>query len=399
MCSSSLLRKSVTMRPSITSNEAATIRSLLACEPVSEKERIRASGLASRTFERARNRAYSEGWVVDRYLPDPRRLGLPLVTFAIARPFVDRISSLSEKWESDPHNVLLWRWPDILFGAFISRSPQRDLLDEASPPGEGIKRTYAIMADVRKTQILSFFDFEGSWSRLMGLSGSLSYPHSLPTLIETGRGVPLYTERERDKAQDMVSELQTTLKKADLNFTNAKFTLIWLLDDFSGSGNTYIRFDKEQKRFKGKIKKIYDQLHRAALIDPSHYEVFLLLYAATRQAIDHIEYWSERFTSENGYKPLQIRVLCPIERDVSLSAGISSQLANVLNHEQYCDQRVVDVHFRTGGTGDARWGFAGCALPLVLAHNTPNNSVYVLWGPEWCTFSGLFPRVSRHREF
>ncbi len=206
-------------------------------------------------------------------------------------------------------------------------------------------------------------------------------------------------ELGEDKAQDMVSELQTTLKKADLNFTNAKFTLIWLLDDFSGSGNTYIRFDKEQKRFKGKIKKIYDQLHRAALIDPSHYEVFLLLYAATRQAIDHIEYWSERFTSENGYKPLQIRVLCPIERDVSLSAGIPSQLANVLNHEQYCDQRVVDVHFRTGGTGDARWGFAGCALPLVLAHNTPNNSVYVLWGPEWCTFSGLFPRVSRHREF
>lgn len=46
-----------------------------------------------------------------------------------------------------------------------------------------------------------------------------------------------------------------------------------------------------------------------------------------------------------------------------------------------------------------RLGFAGCALPVVLSHNTPNNAVYLLWGPEQYTYPGLFPRVVRHKDF
>ena len=44
-------------------------------------------------------------------------------------------------------------------------------------------------------------------------------------------------------------------------------------------------------------------------------------------------------------------------------------------------------------------GMRAVRLPLVLAHNTPNNSVYLLWAdkPDLRT-KALFPRVSRHRE-
>ncbi len=202
-----------------------------------------------------------------------------------------------------------------------------------------------------------------------------------------------------EKIEDMVTELGAALARLGFPAATPKFNLIWLLDDFSGSGNTYIRFDAEKGKYKGKIKKVYEQLHRGNLVDKSHYEVFLLLYVATRQAMDHIEYWSERFTSENGYKPLQIRVLCPIERDLSLSRAVTPALQSLLKEDRYCDQSVVDKHFLVGGTTDARLGFAGCALPVVLSHNTPNNSIYILWGPESFRFFGLFPRVSRHREF
>lgn len=202
-----------------------------------------------------------------------------------------------------------------------------------------------------------------------------------------------------DKSGDMVTELRKSLKKEGLPGENPRFNVIWLLDDFSGSGNTYLRFDREEKKFKGKIKKIYAQLDRGDLVDTSHYEVFLLLYVATRQAIDHIEYWSERFTSENGYKPLQVRVICPIEREIMVTEKPSAALRKLLDNPAYCDQAVVDKHFRVGGTDDARLGFAGCALPVVLSHNTPNNSIYILWGPESYAFEGLFPRLSRHREF
>ena len=207
-------------------------------------------------------------------------------------------------------------------------------------------------------------------------------------------------ELGEEKARDMLSELSKAFTKEGIKAESPRFNLVWLLDDFSGSGNTYIRYDNEAKKFKGKIKKIYERLEKGDLVDPNHYEVFLLLYTATRQAIDHIEYWSERLTSDHGWTPLKVRVLCPIEPDAALTRGLdAADYQALLSNPKYTDDRASDEHFRVGGTDDPRLGFAGCALPVVLSHNTPNNSVYLLWGPEQFAFAGLFPRVSRHREF
>jgi hypothetical protein len=207
------------------------------------------------------------------------------------------------------------------------------------------------------------------------------------------------------KAEDMLRKLRKSLRESavvagkpvdDHEINAERFNLVWLVDDFSGSGNTYIRFDDE-KRFTGKIQKIYDMLLDGGLVNPNYYEIYLLLYVATRQAIDHIQYWSERFTSERGLKPLRLHVLCPIESDAALSSASDPDLFNMLANPKYYDERASDSHIAVGGTADARYGFAACALPLVLSHNTPNNSVYALWGPEEFQFIGLFPRVSRHR--
>lgn len=209
------------------------------------------------------------------------------------------------------------------------------------------------------------------------------------------------------KADDMLRELRTALASSgrianlpgDLKLReNERFSLVWLVDDFSGSGNTYIRFDSKEKRFKGKIKKIYDMVLDGGLVDPDYYEIYLLLYVATRQAIDHIEYWTERFTSERGLKPLRLHVLHPIEKDVALSQAQDAEIMGMLETPRYYDSQASDRHIAIGGTTDARFGFANCSLPLVLSHNTPNNSIYALWGPEDFNFFGLFPRVSRHRE-
>jgi hypothetical protein len=206
-------------------------------------------------------------------------------------------------------------------------------------------------------------------------------------------------ELGEDKATEMAEDLRKALDKFGYSTSMDRFNLIWLLDDFSGSGYTYIRFDAEKSKYKGKIAKIYERLNRGDLIDTSHYEVFLLLYVATRKAIDHISYWSERFTSENGYKPLQVRVICVIEEDEALTRNWSPPLESILTNANYYDHKAFDKHIAVGGTRSAQLGFAACALPVVLSHNTPNNSVYILWGPETFKFFGLFPRVSRHREF
>lgn len=206
-------------------------------------------------------------------------------------------------------------------------------------------------------------------------------------------------ELGEEKAKDMVSELGESLERSGFPHETPRFTSIWLLDDFSGSGNTYIRYDSATRQFKGKIKKIYEQLEGGTLVDKSHHEINLLLYVATRQAIDHIEYWSERFTSERGYKPLGVKVLCPIEPDAVIGISKFAELQGILSNPRYCDNTVVDKHFTVGGKKSAERGFAGCGLPVVLSHNTPNNSLYILWGFESKAFVGLFPRVSRHKEF
>jgi hypothetical protein len=203
-------------------------------------------------------------------------------------------------------------------------------------------------------------------------------------------------ELSEAKTQDMTIELRKALTEGGYK-SKDRFNVVWLLDDFSGSGSTYIRFNSKTKVFQGKIKKIYDSLRNGELVDKDHHEVYLLLYIATRQAIDHIEYWSERFTSEKGYQPLRLRVLHIIEKDEALSSQWSTRFWGIVMNPKYYDPRSFDRHMEIGGGKDAKLGFANCALPLTLSHNTPNNSIYILWGPEDFEFSGLFPRVSRHR--
>ncbi|MGH8611972.1 MAG: hypothetical protein ACREYF_07990 [Gammaproteobacteria bacterium] len=91
-------------------------------------------------------------------------------------------------------------------------------------------------------------------------------------------------------------------------------------------------------------------MHRGDLIDTSYYEVFLVLYVATQKAVDHIEYWTERFTSENGYKPLQVRVLCTIEPDVAVTHIPGPTLTGILDQPNYYDSKVEDEHTEIGGT-------------------------------------------------
>jgi hypothetical protein len=46
--------------------------------------------------------------------------------------------------------------------------------------------------------------------------------------------------------------------------------------------------------------------------------------------------------------------------------------------DKYYDPSIENEHTRVAGT-DAKLGFGQCALPLVLEHNTPNNSIALVW--------------------
>ncbi len=68
--------------------------------------------------------------------------------------------------------------------------------------------------------------------------------------------------------------------------------------------------------------------------------------------------------------------------------------------QAYYDDSIEDEHMQKGGD-DARFGFGKCGLPLVLEHNTPNNSLALLWaetdgGCGKHPMRPLFRRRQRH---
>jgi hypothetical protein len=68
--------------------------------------------------------------------------------------------------------------------------------------------------------------------------------------------------------------------------------------------------------------------------------------------------------------------------------------------DKYYDDSIETKHMKVGGD-DARLGFGKCALPLILDHNTPNNSIALLWaetkgGAGKHAMRPLFRRRQRH---
>jgi len=68
---------------------------------------------------------------------------------------------------------------------------------------------------------------------------------------------------------------------------------------------------------------------------------------------------------------------------------------DICKKEKYYDKELIeDKHTQK----NIQLGFSDCALPLILEHNTPNNSVPLLWTYDYSDiFKGLFPRIPRHR--
>jgi len=59
--------------------------------------------------------------------------------------------------------------------------------------------------------------------------------------------------------------------------------------------------------------------------------------------------------------------------------------------DRYYDESLGDEH-----TGNVKFGYDGCGLPLVLHHNTPNNSIFLLWARRSRNLAPLFVRYERH---
>lgn len=205
------------------------------------------------------------------------------------------------------------------------------------------------------------------------------------------------------KAGDMVDKLRRDLKeimKCEPTSGEDRFRYVVLLDDFSASGLSYIRKDSNPCRWEGKISRIVEELGSdgglGRCIADADVRVLVVLYIASTQAKERIQKALAELPFKRGV--VELHVVLELNHTTRLDPKEDEVLFRLLGKQEYFDARANDVHAEIGKTS-MRFGFADGRFPLVLSHNTPNNSIYVLWAEDGHNVLGLFPRVSRHRRF
>jgi hypothetical protein len=210
-------------------------------------------------------------------------------------------------------------------------------------------------------------------------------------------------EIPEDRANDMQEELKNDLHKIlgrDPTDTERRFCTVFLLDDFSASGLSFLR--KTEASYKGKIAKVLNSIYaengdlrNAVDLDAIH--VCVVLYCATTQAKTHLNHeLSNCIKQYSSNAACSIQVIQEIPLNVCIQDDYDDELIGLL--KEHFDKDIVDRHFRVGRHERPYLGYDEGALPLVLAHNTPNNSIPLLWFDKTRKYQGLFPRVSRHRR-
>lgn len=194
-------------------------------------------------------------------------------------------------------------------------------------------------------------------------------------------------------SDDKVNEIRAWLEKRGHNDVAPA---VVLLDDFSASGTSCLTADDH--RAKGKVAKFIDRIQSSeawkSVVSFPRTRLVIVLYVATEQALANIYAGVDALRRSHGIDATVLAVQ-RIAIDVSIKASDSDPMIAVI--EKYYDASVEDEHTKKGGS-DLKYGFAAGGLPLVLHHNTPNNSIFLLWVERSETVRPLFPRVSRHRR-
>lgn len=223
------------------------------------------------------------------------------------------------------------------------------------------------------------------------------------------------------KLKDMLKDLREDKKLEGVE--NVYFRNIFLIDDFTASGKSFVRYDEKAKKFKGKLSKIIDELyatniepteeekkegkkeelHLSYLLDANQPEIHIdiLFCMATQKAEDNIRKSLDDFLEKRSYGKIRYHIHVVQKLDESLSRDITGDpdLMRVLEKPKYLHQNLKDdTAYKVGSVNRPYLGFDECALPVVLSHNTPNNSLPILWQDtdDEKQFKGLFPRISRH---
>ncbi len=190
--------------------------------------------------------------------------------------------------------------------------------------------------------------------------------------------------------------------------TSARFDNVYLIDDFTASGTTFIR--QVEGRWKGKLKKFNDlivksreQLKERFPVSDS-YALHIHHYVSTDQACRALAGRmadAQANLANRTFNVITITEGLRLPPDLKMTGGEDIPVLGLC--DSYYDDHLykrLKKHCDEAGQTNMKLGYADCALPVVLEHNTPNNAISLLWaetmGRDGHAMRPLFRRRDRH---
>jgi len=294
---------------------------------------------------------------------------------------------------------------------FVGVSETHHLVEQFFPKtvNERIVRTVAARHDLKTYEAIAIEELRNEMTTLrrktlfLGLSDGARIDvlrHSNVGRLNNEQIVHT-TEIDPDKWLGMLADLQKSL--AD---DGAKFEAVYLIDDFTATGTSFLRPGSEENPWKGKLARFAKSIQpvRGDLF-PEEWTLYVhhyvASYDATRKIADNLTKSAEYF-SELGWGAAQSSygIVFPANLPLSIENGDGDFIDMT---SRYYDPLIQTEHTKVGGVERINLGYGGCALPVILEHNTPNNSVALLWAetdgsssPEAHPMRPLFRRRQRH---
>jgi hypothetical protein len=192
------------------------------------------------------------------------------------------------------------------------------------------------------------------------------------------------TQLDKEKWQDLLQNLRDELHDA-----GARFALVYLIDDFMGTGTSFLRYNVDRQKWSGKLVRFKESVDTtvAALngdqLFATDWELCVHHYIATAAAaeaiVERLHQAQEILRGDGWARAVHFSFGTELPPDLPIDAVPGRYDRFIELTRAYYDPIIRTKHTDVGGVEHLGLGYGGCALPVVLEHNTPNNSVALLW--------------------
>ena len=335
--------------------------------------------------------------------------------------FIESLATWLQQFSSDDrfiaynfvkNDLIYFNTPEIyrLVEKFFPEFVQEDLI-----------RTVSRRFGIPKYKIWSTEEYikEYKWERRKTLFMGLSDGARIDVLRRMNVGsisneqIAIVTQINHEKWKSLLSDLKSDLKKIrDEDTKNEKFSRVYLIDDFTASGTSLLRDPENNRNLKGKLVKFSKSMERAKkdLEDESpfsdEFEIVVHHYIGTQYVKENFEKMRQKYKNELtefGLFNVRIEFGMVLPSDLKIIESSNHPFVNLC--KQYYDDAIEGkgIHGGQSGIKEKMFGYANCGLPVVLEHNTPNNSLPLIWAETKNNNSRhnmrpLFRRRERHSD-